>query len=389
MTAATQLGFSHLEEQARRLMTVFEASGYELVAPSILQPAGVFLDVIGEALRARTYVFTDPSGAELCLRPDLTVPTCLLYLDRTPAADSVARLAYNGACFRYQPGGVDRTHPREFRQAGIELIGIADHEAAEVEVLRLTIEAVRAAGLARFDLRIGDVGILRALLEAIPMPRRWRADLLHQLWRPDAFRRKLKSLTTAPGTPPVGVPESLLAALDRAQPAQSEDAVARHLASLGFDLQGSRTVAEITARLIDRAEDARAHPLDARFAALIEEYVRVRATPLAALQATATLARTHGIDVSAATDAYALRLRRIAEAGIDIAAAQFSAEFGRDIEYYTGFVFQIEAPELGSGVNIAGGGRYDAMFAALPIGRPVPAIGAAIHTERLLAIVGG
>jgi len=388
MPTGTHLAFSALEDQARRLMAVFAGAGYELVAPSILQPAGVFLDVIGEALRARTYVFADPSGAELCLRPDLTVPACLLYLDRCPAADQIARLAYNGPCFRYQPYGVDRTHPREFRQAGIELIGAEDREAAEAEVMTLTVEAVRTAGLSRFDLRLGDLGIVRALLEAIPMPRRWRADLLHQLRRPEAFRKRLKTLTTAPGVPPPGVPDALLASLDRDDLAASEETVARHLASRGIDAQGTRTVAEIALRLIDMAEDARAHPLETGYARLLEDYLAVRGAPSDIPVRIASLTRSHHIDLTPVLDAYGRRLSLLQSAGLDLSKAEFSSEFGRDIEYYTGFVFQIEAAELGTGINIAGGGRYDAMFSALPLGRPVAAVGAAIHTERLLAIAG-
>src|SRR5581483_3563661 len=48
-----------LEAQAQRLMATFARAGYEQIAPAIIQPAGLFLDVVGEALRARTYVFTD------------------------------------------------------------------------------------------------------------------------------------------------------------------------------------------------------------------------------------------------------------------------------------------------------------------------------------------
>ena len=54
-----------LEAQAQRLLGAFTRAGYEQVAPSIIQPAGLFLDVVGEALRARTYVFTDPDGEEV------------------------------------------------------------------------------------------------------------------------------------------------------------------------------------------------------------------------------------------------------------------------------------------------------------------------------------
>ena len=60
-----------LNAQATIIMAIFARAGFEPIAPPVIQPADVFLDVIGEDLRARTYVFTDPDGAELCLRPDL------------------------------------------------------------------------------------------------------------------------------------------------------------------------------------------------------------------------------------------------------------------------------------------------------------------------------
>ena len=118
MVAAPPANFEALEAQARTLLAVFIAAGYEAVAPDIIQPAGVFLDVVGEALRGRTYVFTDLNGEELCLRPDLTVPTCRLYLQRHPGADREAFYSYNGPAFRFQPASADAAHPREFRQAG-------------------------------------------------------------------------------------------------------------------------------------------------------------------------------------------------------------------------------------------------------------------------------
>src|SRR6185437_2593991 len=105
--------FDALEAQAQRLLGVFTRAGYELVAPDTIQPAGLFLDVIGESLRARTYVFTDPDGEELCLRPDLTVPTCRLHLARHPDGMTPAHYCYNGPAFRYQPGGATSAHPSE------------------------------------------------------------------------------------------------------------------------------------------------------------------------------------------------------------------------------------------------------------------------------------
>ena len=134
MTAEGAIEFEALEAQAASLMSLFGKAGYERVAPAFIQPASLFLDRIGEALRARTYVFTDPNGDELCLRPEMTIPVCRVFLER--GEDSAnAKYCYNGPAFRIQEGKPDLLRPREFRQAGIEFFGECG-EAADLEVFR-------------------------------------------------------------------------------------------------------------------------------------------------------------------------------------------------------------------------------------------------------------
>ena len=83
------------------------------------------------------------------------------------------------------------------------------------------------------------------------------------------------------------------------------------------------------------------------------------------------------------------RLDLIEAQGLDLGGAEFSAEFGRDLAYYTGFVFEIVAPEVGPQSPVAGGGRYDALLRAVGAPSDIAAVGAAIHTERLLAVRAG
>ena len=52
-------------------------------------------------------------------------------------------------------------------------------------------------------------------------------------------------------------------------------------------------------------------------------------------------------------------------------------------------MFEIVAPELGPKSPVAGGGRYDSLLADVGAPGPVPAVGSCIHTERLLAVLGG
>jgi ATP phosphoribosyltransferase regulatory subunit len=389
MIAESAQRFEALEAQAQRLLATFTRAGYEHVAPSIIQPANMFLDVVGESLRARTYVFTDPDGEELCLRPDLTVPTCRLHLARHPRGAVPARYCYNGSAFRYQQGGDTSAHPREFRQAGIESFAAADRERADAEVVALIVEAVCDAGIGSFQLRFGDLGLFHALLGALSLPERWRRRLQHQFWRPEAFRAELNRLTSAEALRAPALKAEVINRLDPERPTAALGEVEHYLEQAGLTLLGTRTLPEITERLLAAAADAREAPLSAATANVIESYVAVKAPARAAVRELNQLLRGHRIDLSEPLRAFQRRLDDLDDAGVITDEAEFSAEFGRHLEYYTGFVFEIVVPQLGPKSPLAGGGRYDSLLAEVGAPVAVPAVGSCIHTERLLAVLQG
>ena len=377
-----------LERQATIIMALFARAGFEPVAPPVLQPADVLLDLVGEDLRARSYVFTDPDGAELCLRNDLTIPTCRLYAARHAAGPTLARYAYNGPVFRYQPTGGSAARPREFRQVGIESFGAADPTRAEAEVLALCVESVRAAGIRAPRIQIGDLGIFCALIAAIDMPERWRQRLRHHFWKPAAFHRQIELLArpTADGR---ALPPGLAKAIARAQPDAATALVAAHIDALGFDMTGTRTIEEISDHLQSLAADLASPPLPASATELIEAYLATKANAPDATRQIRALAQRNGIDIEPALAAFDARLALIAEDGIDTTQLAFSASFGRGFEYYTGFVFEFTTPALGDALPLGGGGRYDTLVHAISGGSPVPAVGAALHCERLLLAAQG
>ncbi len=389
MVAEPTVSYEALQAQANAITELFKARGYELVAPAYLQPADLFLDRMGEAIRGRTYVFTDLDGEELCLRPDVTLPACRVYLERHPNAGVEARLCYNGPAFRYQPDGADEARPREFRQAGIEYIGGSDRPGSEAEVTGLVVEAVRAAGLMNFSLRIGDLGLFAAFIQALDIPERWRLRLHHFFWRPPVFRNLLRQLVISPAGEMDAAEEALIATLDIDDRKAAEARVAEHLDGAGVPIEGMRSLSEITERLLDRAADAREKPLSEDVVKLVETYLAVSGPAQASLEHIEQETKKAGLDLSAALSVAQTRLDRLSDGGIDLGATTFTAEFGRDLEYYTGHVFQIEVPGPGRAGHIAGGGRYDDLLESLGAPESIPAVGSAIHTERLLAAVRG
>lgn len=389
MVAESAVRFEALESQAAALAALFKDAGYEQVAPAILQPADLFLDRLGEAIRSRTYVFSDNDGAELCLRPDLTVPAARLYLERHPEAKQEARYCYNGPAFRYQPGGGDAMRPREFRQAGVEYIGGADRENTDAEVMGVVVKAVRTAGLKDFRIQLGDLGLFAALIEALDIPERARQRLRHFFWRPQLFHDVLRRLANGRKKTDCKAEAAILKKLDPDNPEAAHDIVAKHLVRRKIPLDGARTLEEITQRLLDHAREASEPPLSVKAVELIEDYLAVSGPPRAALARIDDLASAARLDMTDALDAFRRRLDCFSGAGIDLGSIEFSAEFGRDLEYYSGFVFQIEVPGAGRAGHIAGGGRYDTLLEGLGAPQAVLAVGSAIHTERLLAAVHG
>jgi ATP phosphoribosyltransferase regulatory subunit len=387
MAAESARSFEALEAQATTLLDTFRRAGYEQVAPSIIQPAGIFLDQIGESIRSRTYVFTDLAGDELCLRPDLTVPVSRLYLERHPKADTAARYCYNGPAFRFQPDRNNQAHPREFRQAGIESFGAKDKESADVEIVVLAVEAVRGAGLKDFRIRFGDIALFYAFIDALALPERWRLKLRHHFWRPPVFHALLSRLARGDRPDADGPAAALARTLDRDDPEQSEELVARYLDEHGLPLAGNRTLSELTARLLDLLGDLRADPLRKEVATVIDYFLAVSAPPKEAAERVAMIAKGAGIDLGPALQALVSRFERLEQSGIDLGTCTFATEFGRSFEYYSGLVFQIEAGSERDPDQIAGGGRYDGLLAHIGATHEVPAIGSAIHTERLLAAV--
>jgi ATP phosphoribosyltransferase regulatory subunit len=366
-----------LDEQAHAILNVFASRGYARHESSVLQPADIFLDRSGEEIRRRTFELTDPSGRELCLRPDLTIPACKWHVES--GNPYPARLCYNGLAFRHQPSEPHR--PTQFYQAGAELLGLEDRGAAEIEITQLTVDAVRAAGLDAFEMKIGDLGLFSTLIDALDVPTQWRGRLKRHFWRKGYFEALLQRLTGGAANDS----QRLLAHLGGLEPKEARVAIEGLLDLVGEAPLGARTREEIVDRLIEQAADAASLRLDSKVANVITTVLGISGPAPKALADIRGLMKFAGVALEAPLSAMEARLDAIKSLGIDPARVTFAAHFGRNMEYYTGFVFELWARDAEGRVQVAGGGRYDGLLEALGTGRPIPAIGCAIRTERVLA----
>ena len=196
----TETTASQPDARAEALVGAYERAGYRRIAPPILQPAEPFLDLSGEDIRKRMYLTADADGRELCLRPDLTIPVSCDYL-ASQAAGSAQGFCYLGPVYR------DRgVMPAEIVQAGIESFGRPDKAAADAEMLALGLDATAHYGIAKPEIRMGDVGLFSALVAALDLAPAWKRRLVKDFNRKSSLAHDLDVLTLHCGAEQAGIP---------------------------------------------------------------------------------------------------------------------------------------------------------------------------------------
>ncbi len=159
----------------RDAVQVLEARGYEELLPPTFEYEDVFLRAGGAGVAERLLRFPDRDGRILALRYDFTSSIARIASTTFARATLPLRLSYSGKVYRQEPERGGR--PRETLQIGAELLGDGSLRA-DVEVVRLTLELIRSAGLEDFQINLGHVGVLAPGLAALEDPlrdqvRRW------------------------------------------------------------------------------------------------------------------------------------------------------------------------------------------------------------------------
>jgi len=363
---------------ADALLLSFTQAGYLRAEPAILQPAEPFLDLSGEDIRKSLYLTTDPSGEELCLRPDLTIPVARDYLASTRAGQP-AGFSYLGPVFRYRGGS-----PSQFLQAGVESFGRQDRSAADAEMLALALEATSAFGLRDVEIRTGDVALFNALIDALGLYPVWRRRLVKDFNRKVSLTDDIAqlTLTTAPGRNEY---QGVLAALAGSDRKAALALVTDLMSIAGTTNVGGRTVAEIADRFLEQSTlKAGALPRDA--ADIIKRFLAISGDPDDAVAQLRALAGDAKLDLNAAIDQLESRVGFMAARGIDTSNTRFSTSFGRGLDYYTGFEFELHAKGNGRGNGaepLVAGGRYDGLMTQLGSSTPIPAVGFSVWIETL------
>ncbi len=172
-----------VEQMRAQLLDLLRKSGYQLVAPPLLEYTESLLIDDNRDVDLRTFKLVDQLGGRtLALRADITPQVARIdahLLNR----QGVARLCYAGSVLHTQPVGLTRT--RELLQIGAELYGHSGLES-DLEIQQLMLQALSLMGIEDVHLDLGHVGIFRALSNHAGFEKKLENDLFIALQGKDS-----------------------------------------------------------------------------------------------------------------------------------------------------------------------------------------------------------
>ena len=310
----------------------------------------------GESFRRFIFSFNDQNGNELCLRPDLTIASCLKYLN--DKAKGTRKVFYNGQAFRKT---LNRTDPIIRNQIGFEIIGSKKEKEDDKKIIETAIKSLSKINYTSGSLTIGNVEIFKLLLNKLDIPKRWRLRLQRHFWRENYFNELLKRLETNSDVDPT------IVEIDKKRYQQM-------LKQAQYKMIAGRSVNEILERFNNKIKDPRRAKKGKNVAKIIKEFLKINCSIDQAAKKLNYFFKKNKINLRVESNYFPITKNKVSKLNV-----RYSASFGRQLEYYTGLVFKIEIKKKSKNINIINGGRYDNLIGDLGSNKKIPAVGAAIN----------
>jgi ATP phosphoribosyltransferase regulatory subunit len=319
---------------SENILRSVKSKGFKYInLPSVIE-ANHIVQRSGENFRKFIFSFTDQNGSELCLRPDLTIASCLRYLENNLKGKE--KIFYSGQAYRKSQNKKDSIIRN---QIGFEILGSKNEKNDDKEIINTSLKSLKNIRYTSGTLTIGNVEIFNLLISKLDIPKRWKLRLSRHFWRENYFNDLLKRLETNSDVDPT------IVEVDKKR-------YAKMLQEDLSNIVAGRTINEILKRFDQKIKDPRN-----KAAIELNKFFKKNRINLAVDQ-----------------KYFPISNNKVSKLNV-----LFSASFGRQLEYYTGMVFKIDIKSKNSLKNIINGGRYDGLISDLGSKKQTPAVGAALN----------
>ena len=351
----------------------FESYGYAQIQTPLFESFALLSAQSGEEIRHKMFTFVGPDRVDYALRPELTAPVCrIIANDDLQHLPYPYKLYYIGQCVRQEPKTDNPEVRREFRQAGVELIGPTS-ALADAEIITLPVRILEKLNISGTKLKIGNTGVFREIFKQVALDLKDHSEVILDIDHLSRLRVESQFLDL----------DTLSDELNMLRRLQGPDYQGDHKIE-------TSTIQELTessaATWVEKLPMIAEDTYKARWHRYfnISEDIAQRCIDVSKISGDKdTVMSAWETILGDTAQEVRQELRTLCKCLENYEITDFEINLGitRGFDFYTGTVFQIELSE--KNLPICGGGRYDRLIESFG-GPSLPGAGFAFQFDSLM-----
>ena len=345
------------KKYSESLLNLFIKKGFKVKEFENIIESKIIIERSGEIFKKSLLSFEDDNGKNFSLRPDLTISACLDYIKNVKKG--IYKYAYFDQAYRRTFGKDSLVR----NQLGCEIIGSSNIQL-NLEIINLIDQSLKRVTKNRTTIKVNDINIFYSLVNSLKLPSRWRLRLKRHFWRPNYFNELILRLESSSDLQK-NVFELDKKSYLRMKKLKPNEKIA------------GRKINEILNRFEKKIKEPRSNINGARVIKIIRDFLKIKCPFKDAKNELKKFEIKNNVNLQLNQfDIFNLKLKNN--------DAIFSTNIGRNAEYYTGLVFEIN--KKSKNINLASGGRYDDLLQTLGAKTKIPAMGGAINYDNILKL---
>ncbi len=375
--------FDRFRKIESTFQSTFKSFGFQRISLPAFESSDLFLKNLGDRMKSQMFIARDQNGTEICLRPEMTSPSIRYFLAHQNNEPLPLKLCYSEKVFRNQ----SEHSYREFTHIGTEIIGI-DSIFYDAENIALASSCLDQLGLNDYQITLGNPGILVHLVNHLDVDVVFKNSFLENL----RMKQSCEDMIQQAG-------ENLFPSIDEGKyrdifnilkklTSEEEKTLLLKLLNMihphfSEDLKEAEDVVD---GILDKIKRQNQYDSIQKILDFSQELHCISGRPKKALQDSKKLLEKTHIDLSYVED-----LEKVTQFLYDygIPEDRITIDFGlgRNLQYYTGVVFELDYLFPSGKKLICGGGRYDDLIETLGYPKPLSGCGFAFHLEEVYKIL--
>ena len=339
-----------------KIIKTLKSKGFKKIELDSVIESKFILQRSGENFKKYLFSFYNSDGQELSLTPDLSISSVLRYVQSNK--NSKEKVFYTGSAYRksYNKKNV------VVKQVGMEIFSSKNENKDDREILDTSIKIIKNYGFKKATIKIGNFKLFELLIGKLSIPLRWKYRLLKFYWNEKYFLDLLKRLQSNSDIDPIIVAGDKKTYLKMKKENQNK-------------IIAGRSYQEIIERFERKINDPRIAKSGKYSAKIIREFLKIKCPLKDAPKKLNKFYNKYNLNISVGKDFFPISNFKQKNLNFEFSTSNGR---GKDIEYYSSFIFSIEVKLRNSIKTLVAGGRYNDLTSKNLGLKKIPAVGAAI-----------